>query len=134
MRASITLKSKNNGYTKKPVIFSVGGFEFVVNNKSIRFDWYRAYSDVSIEPDGTLIVKVELREFDTDTYAKDYSRMGIEVTAQLLASADKIEEIFYDCYADYQEMEFIPLKVTSFSIDGIPVREAVLQNYERDRT
>lgn len=133
MRAFITLKSKNNGYTKKPAILNIGGFEFVVNNKSIRFDWFRVYTDVSIEPDGTLIIKAEVLEFDTETYAEDYSRMGIEVTAQLLASADKIEEIFYECYADYQEMEFIPLVVTSFSIDGIPVRESVLQNYERDR-
>lgn len=115
MYAKFQILENNNGkfvLLNKDTVssLSIGGYCFVVNGKSIPFDW-DAFS--GSEEDGVFEFETGYGWFNdfelTDCYDEEYQKLGIsreDITAKFLASAERIEEFhinFED--ANYEEVD-----------------------------
>lgn len=105
----------------EPKIFSTGGYRVLdEKNQEILFDFNLSESGCEILEDGRLKIDVSLREFDADFFEE--SNKSIEeldkITPELLASF-KLLEVYYECFADDNEEEFIELEVVDFCIEDV---------------
>ena len=104
-RMEITYKSENP-YNDKPEIFTTGGYTINQNGNDIHFDFEDMAADACIK-DNYLYIYSEKRNID-ETVSKG---INPEELGNILLSVKKEDftEIYYECYADREEQNFIKL-------------------------
>lgn len=94
-----------NNFKKDDYYFDLGGYEFIVNNKEIPFDFEAC--GYNVKTDGKRVYLnyesgegLAFDEYDVDScFDGVYESLGLtraDITAEFLASADKISEFFID--------------------------------------
>lgn len=98
---------------KKPEIFTTGGYSGVnKDGVEIMFDWEEFSAGATVLEDGRIEIEAHLRGFDTEFF-KDSNETIKSITAEELAKLN-LTEVFYECYEDQNEENFIYLDVVEF--------------------
>ena len=120
-RMEIAYKSKEP-CGAKPAIFTTGGYRLNVGARELHFDFTDMEASTEII-DGYLHITAVQKNFDDsliDTYL--FTPSGVDIALRL-AKKEDFTEIYYECFADKDEEQFIDLEPLSivfynFSADG----------------
>lgn len=118
MRGYVQMISRGK-VSEKPEIWTLGGFGVdLINGDRINFDWNESYSGAEFD-NGHLVMDCELRDFAYDVFGDEYLELGFtheQICGALLASG-LLDEVYYECFADQEEEQFIFMDLVSFTID-----------------
>lgn len=112
---NLYLRSKDPVVIDKPAIFSVGGYSFKPTpglKQNYQFDFAEMSANCKKDKDNHLIFEVTQRYYDHDIYEE--SNNNIYINLDLLSVAE-FDEIFYECYENENETNFIPLEIIEVS-------------------
>lgn len=103
---------------KKPYVFSTGGYSGTTKDgKGIIFDWCETYGYATVREDGHVEIEADLRCFDEEfTIDSSEKGSGADNLAPETLTTIELTEVFYECFLDEQEEEFVYLDVVEFSV------------------
>lgn len=103
---------------KKPAIFSTGGYSGKTKDgKEIIFDWLDSYGRATVREDGHVEIEVDLCNFDEEfTVDSSDKNSGADKLTPESLTAITLTEVFYECFADEEEEDFIYLDVVEFAV------------------
>lgn len=126
-RMEITYRSKEP-CSKKPEIFTTGGYEVLTNNLTVSFDFEEMTANCRFE-DGYLYIDVLQKNLDKSIL--DSNGISLEQADMVLRCAQKedFREIYNECFVDLGEDEplvLIPMEIEfadySAGADTSPIR------------
>ena len=104
-RMEITYRSENP-YKNKPAIFTTGGYTINQNDNDIHFDFEDMTADAQIK-NNYLYIYSEQKNMD-ETVSEGISPEELDNILRSVKKED-FTEIYYECYADREEQNFIKL-------------------------
>jgi hypothetical protein len=116
IQARIILRSKEP-FDGHPEVFTIGSFSAMNNDREFGYDWDTVGSNSSTDEHGYLIIEAGLSDFSED-FDEANIAAGIElneITAQFITESTLVE-MFYECYSDKDETNFIMMELVSFTV------------------